>query len=214
MHDQMTEFSEKPLSAAKQAQLRVATKNAVAANRNYAIERRKAYNASPNLCLACQAPILVSLDDMRGYVFQQVKVKRFCNQSCAARYNNFLSTSPRNKPKLRVCSMCHDEYTRPQGGTAVRCRKCMGIVLSLLPTKTKSECIVEDIRRHARTILRRLGHRTCQICAYKHRVDCCHIKPIKAFLPTALVSEINAVKNLAALCPNHHVELDLGLLTL
>ena len=38
--------------------------------------------------------------------------------------------------------------------------------------------------------------------------DICHIKNVAAFPDDALLSEINASKNLVALCPNHHWEFD------
>ena len=122
------------------------------------------------------------------------------------------AASPRHKPKIRLCPICGKEYTRPQSGSYNRCPICIGIALASLPKKPKSECSLQVIRAHARGIIRRLGKTSCQVCGYTHRVDCCHIKPIKLFPSTALVSEINAVENLAALCPNHHIELDLGIL--
>jgi len=40
------------------------------------------------------------------------------------------------------------------------------------------------------------------------------LKAIADFTSTQLVSEVNALTNLAYLCPNHHKELDRGMLPL
>ncbi len=201
----------KLLSDIKLAQIRTAQKSAVIKLHVQALNRRLAYNISPNHCLACHSPILSPLN-ASGSVFQQIREKHFCNRSCAAKYNMGLAASPRHLPKIRICPICGKNYTRPQSGSFNRYSTCLGVALTSLPTKTKSECRLQVIRAHARGIIRRLGKKSCQVCGYTHRVDCCHIKPIKKFLPTALVSEINAIGNLSALCPNHHIELDLGIL--
>ena len=54
----------------------------------------------------------------------------------------------------------------------------------------------------------------CIVCGYDKHFEVCHIQAINSFEDTALVSDINAIGNLAALCPNCHWELDHGLLVL
>jgi hypothetical protein len=54
----------------------------------------------------------------------------------------------------------------------------------------------------------------CKVCSYNKHVQVCHIKAINTFPKTALVGEVNAQSNLILLCPNHHWELDHGLLDL
>jgi hypothetical protein len=49
---------------------------------------------------------------------------------------------------------------------------------------------------------------------YNIYVECCHIKPVKSFPSDATLKTVNALDNLIGLCANHHIELDLGLLTL
>lgn len=48
----------------------------------------------------------------------------------------------------------------------------------------------------------------CIICQYEHHYDVAHIKSVSSFSDDALISEINDVNNLIALCPNHHWEYD------
>ena len=54
----------------------------------------------------------------------------------------------------------------------------------------------------------------CAICGYDRHFHVCHIKAINSFSGDTPVTVINDLKNLIALCPNHHWELDIGLLTL
>jgi hypothetical protein len=212
-----TQSPEKLLSAARLKQIQEAGKAAALAVREQALQRRLEYNLNPNHCLFCQAPILVSLENMKSYVFAETKAKRFCNRSCAGKYNMRDWKSPRHTPKKRICIQCGEEYVLGKGikATPIRCPKCFGTRMSILTNRTKSECTTEEIRAHARYyVLLKAKPAQCEVCGYTIRIDCCHIKPIKEFPPTALISEINALENLAALCPNHHIELDLGLLKL
>ena len=47
-------------------------------------ERIDKYNENPNLCLCCKKPILAPY----GKKLRETKRKKFCNKSCAAKYNN------------------------------------------------------------------------------------------------------------------------------
>lgn len=55
-------------------------------------------------------------------------------------------------------------------------------------------------------------HKACYVCGYDKTYEVAHIKPVSDFDDTSLISVINDVDNLIALCPNHHWEFDhLGL---
>jgi hypothetical protein len=201
----------KNLSVAKLLQARQASVKGRDANKVLAVKRRKDYNESPNLCLDCGAPMLVSDNEDSGK-FSEIKKKKFCNQSCGAKYHNRVLGYPHRKPKIRSCLNCGVEYISTARQTN-RCSDCRMLPrVSILGIRKKSESRIQDIRTHARLILFRAKDRKCEVCGYDVRVDCCHIKPIKEFSKNALLSEINALENLKALCPNHHVELDLGIL--
>lgn len=69
------------------------------------------------------------------------------------------------------------------------------------------------LRKLARSIYHRSEKpRCCAMCGYDKHYEVCHIKPINDFPDSALVAEVNDLNNLVALCPNHHWELDNGLL--
>ena len=72
-----------------------------------------------------------------------------------------------------------------------------------------------NIRVNARKVLKdaKISYE-CKVCAYKNYVEVCHIKAIADFNPTCLINEINNLSNLIYLCPNHHIELDKGILNL
>lgn len=52
----------------------------------------------------------------------------------------------------------------------------------------------------------------CAVCGYDKTINICHIKAISSFPHDSTIAEINDEGNLIALCPNHHWELDNGIL--
>lgn len=48
----------------------------------------------------------------------------------------------------------------------------------------------------------------CVICGYDKHYEVAHIKAVSDFNDSTLISEINNIDNLIALCPNHHWEYD------
>lgn len=52
----------------------------------------------------------------------------------------------------------------------------------------------------------------CAVCGYDKTYEVAHIKSVSEFGSDDLVSDINSVDNLIALCPNHHWEFDHGYL--
>jgi hypothetical protein len=201
----------KAVSAAKLIQANQAGTKGRETNSALAVKRRKEYNESPNLCLDCGTPILIPEGAQRGESYW-IKKKKFCNHSCGAKYHNRVLGYPHRKPKVRACVECGTEYISPYK-RSTRCDVCKKRPkLSVLGRRKKFECRIQDVRSHARKVLFRARERKCEICGYSVRVDCCHVKAVKEFSKNALLSEINELSNLKALCPNHHVELDLGLL--
>ena len=74
----------------------------------------------------------------------------------------------------------------------------------------------------ARTAIRKLADtaynksekpKACVICGYDKHIEIAHIKAVSDFDDDSLISEINDVNNLIALCPNHHWEFDNGFLS-
>jgi ribosomal protein L37E len=69
------------------------------------------------------------------------------------------------------------------------------------------------IRSCARVIYKKSDRpKYCSVCGYSKHYEVCHMKAINSFSPSIMISEINNLDNLVALCPNCHWELDNGLL--
>jgi len=75
----------------------------------------------------------------------------------------------------------------------------------------------------ARTAIRKLADaefkrsnkpQECAICGYNKHIEIAHIKAVSEFSDDSLISEINDISNLVALCPNHHKMLEKGLIKL
>lgn len=150
------------------------------------------------------------------YCGNATKNNKFCSQSCAASYNN--KRSPK-KSRSGTCIAC--------GTTILTSRKfcsdCWQTQLSSLNNATLASLSTKagsrnsyssSIRIQARNIAKRQKKlENCAICGYSKHVECCHIKAVKNFPPSTLVSEVNQISNLIGLCRNHHWELDHGLLS-
>ena len=67
-----------------------------------------------------------------------------------------------------------------------------------------------EVQRGARKACR--GLNSCAVCGYTAFVEACHIMPVAGFDLNTKIYSINAPSNLVGLCPNHHWELDHGLL--
>jgi hypothetical protein len=67
------------------------------------------------------------------------------------------------------------------------------------------------ITRIARELYRNSERKQeCCVCNRKEAVDVCHIKDVREFPGSSLISEINDLNNLVALCKNHHWDFDHG----
>ena len=137
----------------------------------------------------------------------------FCSQSCAASFNNigvrrhgypenyYNCQCGRQKDyKAKFCLKCKKENTR---------KNLLKKIIGDIPKKNR----VQILRNMARIFLEETQiKKSCKICGYNKHVDVCHIKPIKSFLESDLIGDVNNVKNLEYMCPNHHWEFDHGLI--
>jgi hypothetical protein len=149
---------------------------------------------------------------------KETKNVKYCSRSCANKVNN--STQPKVKAQ-GICETCKKVVPK----RLKYCRECKAkrswskVDWSLATyadiTSRARYQIHAQIRDMARKVYKEAGlPRICKVCGYSKHIEICHKKPIKSFSEDTLVSEINSVDNLVALCPNHHWELDKGLFTL
>lgn len=177
----------------------------------------EAYYLNPNICKFCKSVINV-LDNQK---VSFVKTKLFCNSSCSATHRNL------HYRKARFCKHCNLQFN-PLTKKRKVCASCKATRNTTpyvsLSTITKGELFTKRKNyQSARSSIRLMAVKTykfhnkllqCKICKYTTFVEICHIKPVNEFPYSATLLEINHIDNLVALCPNHHVEFDSGLLSL
>jgi hypothetical protein len=144
----------------------------------------------------------------------------FCCRSCAAIFNNKNYPPKRHLTKIcktclnavrsdiKYCSICWVRYQKK----------------NYLNDKTLDEATQKrkndnnrynQIRQKSRKIyLQSDRPKCCEVCKYDKHIEICHIKDIASFTKETLISEINDLDNLIALCRNHNWELDHGHITI
>ncbi len=137
---------------------------------------------------------------------------KFCSRSCSAKYTNKI---PKRKRSLASTCSCGSW----KNSSHAQCRTCFQsrnksatITDWIYRNSSVPQSLYGRIRLNARRVTRKLP-KVCSICGYNKHVQVAHIKPISKFTGTTLISEVNDLRNLSFLCPNHHWEFDHGLLT-
>jgi len=187
-----------------------------------AILRKKEYNLNPNKCLFCKRDILV--EESVKAKLADIKIKKFCSRSCAARYNNkkfpkrsiFLGDG---KYKLKgICScgnkkdyesdLCHSCYM------IKKYKDAKSKPLKYFFSKGNARIKYGTIRKWAALIIEKEGIlKTCAVCKNKEFdsvVEVAHLKGIASFPEETLMGEVNNLDNLVYLCPSHHKLYDKG----
>lgn len=145
---------------------------------------------------------------------QPTENPRFCSRSCSATVVN--KESPK-RGKIKKCKTCSvlilSNHTFCKSCWPDRTRNDWSLkTLADLQHKAKYQ-ISAQVRILARQIYKKSKKpRQCFICGYNNHIEICHIKAIKDFDLLTAISIINDIDNLIALCPNHHWELDNGLI--
>lgn len=163
------------------------------------------------------------------FIIEQVKcgklsTRKYCDK-CTA------SIIEQKKTKIKNCKFCSKQFIlqRQTNGkfSKIRyCELCFSTFkfLNIIENQTKGDFFKarknwqsarSSIRRHADKIFKKSNReRNCVICGYSNHVEIAHIKSVSSFDDQALLKEINDINNLVPLCPNHHWEIDNGLLTI
>ena len=194
-----------------------------------------AYLTNPNKCVCCNSEILPTTNQS----LFETKQKKFCNNSCAATYNNSLRLKKEQLIeekqvigeycllKISTCKNCGVLFViKPKGKTGIiyAIKNCYDCRVGPVKIKTKQEIFKRNKNwQSARSSIRKDAYKAfikagkplvCPVCDYDKHCDVCHKKPVSDFPNEALISEINDIENLMPLCPNHHWEFDEGLLSL
>lgn len=143
----------------------------------------------------------------------------FCDNSCAATFNNKIVPK---RGLTKKCKTCNNKITAQR----TYCTNCFDKI------KQQYEEITKDLESSPLANFMRLNtalrfnkiriaakkktknlEQKCKICGYSKHVEVAHIKEIHSFPPETLVKEINDISNLVLLCCNCHWELDNDLLS-
>lgn len=158
------------------------------------------------------------------------KYALFCTKHCARMYESYKRKKREkiNKSKKiinkikRVRGFCKTCGGPVSGANSIVCMKCRKEFLSNENDKRTIKEIIsksnykgshryQKIRNYAKKNMAN-KEKICEICGYKVYVEICHKRSISNFSLSDTLEEVNNINNLIYLCPNHHIELDLGLL--
>lgn len=153
------------------------------------------YNENPQICENCGKTIPVT----DGHKVSEIRQKRFCDHSCAAKAR---VKKPKSPKPLAV--------KHPFRANSVAFKPLEKVKITSPNWTTYRVTIAKEAKR----IYRLSGlSRVCTYCGYDKFVDVCHVKPVSEFPDGTLLIEVNDIKNLITLCPNHHREFDNGLIS-
>ncbi len=130
---------------------------------------------------------------------------KFCSLSCVCKYRNSYYMKPRAvKLESKICNFCHKTFQhRPYRGLGKFCSlTCKNHSRRGLQPGSPNQ----NIRRKIKEIAFNAFGEKCEVCGYVLSVDVHHI------IPRSEGGE-NDPANLAVLCPNHHREMHIGILT-
>lgn len=177
-------------------------------------EKFKRFGEKIFKCAKCSKDVSRVVKDVR----ETLSGKNYCSKSCSNADRERTSWRAINPP----CTECGKELSRKviPGGI---CAKCLNEARSI-NLITKGEFFAKSknwqsarsmIQRGARdaftakTSNAKCGALTLSgVCGYKKHIQVCHIKAVSDFSDETLIGEINNLKNLVGLCPNHHWEFD------
>lgn len=138
----------------------------------------------------------------------------FCSRSCAQTFNN--QRNPKRK-LTKECSVCSKKIfsNKKFCSDCSEYGKAHNRTLGYYKEGNANNFGAPYVRALSRKEYINSGRPlSCYVCGYDYHVDVCHIRDIKDFPLDTLLSEINHIDNLVALCKNHHYEFDHGHLSL
>lgn len=155
------------------------------------------YRQNPKFCLFCGIPITVK-DEYANRAFSKIKYKKFCNQSCGAKYNN-----KRPRPcVIKPIRLCFCGTPIKPWAKAYCSRKCFQTTIEIKDVDILNSH-TEVKSKHLRTVMLRNGvPYLCTLCG----ID-------STWNQQALVLQVdhkdgncrnNKFENLRFLCPNCH----------
>lgn len=153
------------------------------------------YKSNPNICGYCKSPIEVK----KHQKISEVRKKKFCNQSCSAKFYGAIRHAEALKRKPKKQPRQIDLFIKQTKGE--------------LADKAKNYFSARgSICKHARAVFWHYYDKDV-VCFRKgcnrgRRIDVSHVKAVSDFNDLAYLSEINHIDNLIGLCANCHQDFD------
>lgn len=181
------------------------------------------YTNNPTFCEICEACMWPW--PVKGGIVQ-ARMKKCCSYVCSSKKGALVLGNVIGRPKSeggyyrKICPTCGRLMT----WQATTCKSCSGIkrekqkihrmrTLGELKKLYPSPGWRTRVSRIARDTYKASGKPyACEICGYENSVDIAHISAVSNFEDNCTLAEVNDIKNLIALCPNHHWEFDKGVL--
>lgn len=140
--------------------------------------------------------------------------KHFCSKSHANSYNNEVPKRKKRAYKCQVCGetipqrrkYCDEHHPNRKNWGEITIKQLKGA------RKYQAHSRIRELARKQYLASTRSKH--CLVCNYNKFFHVCHIQSIESFPENTTILIVNDMNNLVALCPNHHWELDNGLLAL
>lgn len=122
----------------------------------------------------------------------------------------FINTDIRKKLKHRIQKLGLEEYD-----TENKLAISVATKGELINQRSNWQSWRSEIQKNARSVYQKSDKPNyCVVCGYDKTYEVAHIKAVSDFDDDTLISEINSIDNLIALCPNHHWEFDHGQLNI
>ena len=162
-------------------------------------------------CNFCGKPVQRTLSE----IARNTTGRFYCSSACAASVNNCAAVKRKRRKSCRRCgSLILSNVTY--------CALCYpakhyltGKTLAAAVGNRKDANRYTGIRGNARKAFFASDRpKCCAVCGYDKHIEVCHVRDISEFPMDTLISVVNSLDNLVALCPNHHWEFDHGYLVL
>lgn len=160
-----------------------------------------------------EAPVQLRYSSCEGCGNYFSGVTKVCSRSCdvALRYKKGVYVKDRHHCKY--CSSSVDTDRDFCNKLCMLKNNMEGVHLADALTSGKLAAKFGNIRCRARSLAFEYLPYCCELCGYKHHVEVCHINPLSTTKLDTPLSEVNNIRNLTVLCPNHHWELDNNIIT-
>lgn len=127
------------------------------------------------------------------------------------------SLDPKRETK-KLCPSCEMVHIWLESRTCKSCMRTRQVALTKQTTVAEVKSWLSVSGKHPSYVsatIRAMGKswnknlpQDCEKCGYTYHVEQCHIKPIKDFLDSSTLGEINDRNNIKILCRNCHWEFD------